>query len=130
MRGITELETREFLKQLNEIRKVADECITEIGIAEIRKRLPVLTGNETEAEKQEKVTQQAKKNISAMLDSALEQHPEATERLLETLLVYDPGEKHLTGAKFVSRALRELMDDAVIDFLLSAAKLGITGLDA
>ena len=125
MKGITELDTIPFLAKLNEIRKVAADCIGETEVLEIRKRMPIVNGNESPEQLEKMRIEQGKKNVNAILDSLLEKHPEATIKLLECMIVYDEGEQHLTGIKLVSRALREIMDDAVIDFLLSAAKLGI-----
>lgn len=125
----------EFLRQTNRIKKSVEKWLTDTDILNIRKRLPVLemmpkdaTEEERKAvfERNKKLTEeQAKKNISAMLDAILEDHPDETLELLGLCCFIEP--EHVDDYKVSDylSALNSLMNDkAVVDFFTSLASLG------
>ena len=66
MKFLTELPDEEFLRHCWQIADVAEEVLEKSKIMELRKVLPVLTGDETPDELEQKKKEQAKKNIQAM----------------------------------------------------------------
>lgn len=85
--------TAEFLRQSNKIRHAVSEYLDFTKILDIRKNKPVFTDGMTDDEKKAAIKVQAKKNISAMLDNALEENAEATTRILALLCFVDDAEE-------------------------------------
>ena len=125
----------EFIRQTNRIKKAVEKWLTDTDIMNIRKRLPVLemmpkdaTDEERKAvfERNKKLSEeQAKKNISAMLDAILEDHPEETLEVLALCCFVEP--EHIDDYKVTDylAAFNSLISDgAVIGFFTSLASLG------
>ena len=125
----------EFLKQTNRIKKSVEKWLTDTDILNIRKRLAVLeivpqdaTPEEKAAifERNKKATEeQAKKNISAMLDAILEEHPDETLELLGLCCFVEP--EHVDDhsvAEYLNAFNSIINDRAVIDFFTSLVSLG------
>ena len=127
----------EFLKQTNRTKKSVEKWLTDTDILNIRKRMPVLEmvpkdGTEEERravfDRNKKLTEeQAKKNLSAMLDAILEDHPEETLELLGLCCFIEPENVDDHSVSEYLTALNSLINDrAVIDFFTSLASLGQT----
>ncbi len=117
----------EFLQQTNKIRHAAAGWLAESGILEIRRRQPALTGKEAPEELAAAREAQARKNLSDMLDAAMEQHAEETAKVLGMLCFMEPAElKKANGLELLAPAMELLASKPVTDFLLSLAKLGLT----
>jgi hypothetical protein len=125
----------EFLRQTNKIKKSVEKWLTDTDILNIRKRMPALeavpigaTVEERKAivERNKKLTsEQVKKNLSAMLDAILEEHPEETMEILGLCCFVEPD--HVDDYKVVDylTALNSLISDKVVlDFFTSLASLG------
>lgn len=125
----------EFLKQTNRIKKSAEKWLTDTDILNIRKRLPVLemmpkdaTDEERKAvfERNKKIAEdQAKKNVSAMLDAILEEHPEETLELLGLCCFVEPD--HIDDYKvtdYLAAFNSIIQDKDVLGFFTSLASLG------
>ena len=85
--------TAEFLRQSNKIRHAVAEYLDFTKILDIRKNKPVFTEGMTDDEKKAAIKAQARKNISDMLDCALEENAEATTRILALLCFVDDAEE-------------------------------------
>lgn len=85
--------TAEFLRQSNKIRHAVSEYLDFTKILDIRKNKPVFSDGMTDDEKKAAIKAQAKKNISKMLDNALEENAEATTRILALLCFVDDAEE-------------------------------------
>lgn len=129
----------EFLKQTNRIKKSVEKWLTDTDILNIRKRMPALEmvpkdGTEEERraafERNKKLTEeQAKKNISAMLDAILEDHPDETLELLGLCCFVEPEHVDDHSVSEYLTAFNSLINDrAVIDFFTSLASLGQMGI--
>jgi len=129
----------EFLRQTNRIKKAVEKWLKDTDIMNIRKRLPsleVVAMNATDEERREIAARnkalsekQAKKNISAMLDAILEEHPEETMELLGLCCFVEP--EHIDDYKVTDylNAFNSIINDkAVIDFFISLASLGQTSI--
>jgi hypothetical protein len=125
----------EFLRQTNKIKKSVEKWLTDTDILNIRKRMPALeavpisaTEEERKAidERNKKLTsEQVKKNLSAILDAILEEHPEETMEILGLCCFVEPD--HVDDYKVVDylTALNSLISDKVVlDFFTSLASLG------
>lgn len=124
MKTIAELSGVDFLRQCNKIRHGVAEVLKETKVMEIRNRLPEYTGEETKEEIVEKRNEQAKKNLDAMLDVLLEEKPEETIKLFNLLVVYEKGDKELSGMEMLMTGMSIVSDQRVMDFLSSLMQLG------
>lgn len=124
----------EFLRQTNRIKKAAEKWLTDTDIMNIRKRLAVLemipqdaAPEERQAifERNKKLTEeQAMKNVSAMLDAILEEHPDETLELLGLCCFIEP--EHVDDYKvsdYLNAFNSIISDKAVVDFFISLASL-------
>lgn len=124
----------EFLKQTNRIKKSVEKWLTDTDILNIRKRLPALEMVPADASEYDRkmifesnkrrTEEQAKKNVSAMLDSILEEHPDETLELLALCCFIEPehADEH-TVAEYLTAFNSLIQDRAVIDFFTSLASL-------
>ena len=115
--------TVDFLKQSNKIRHAVAEYLDYTKILEIRKNKPKITDNMTDEEKKAAVRAQAKKNISDMLDNALEENAEATVRILALLCFIDDAEEAAKIEPF--EVLDVLMSERVLNFFTRLMRSGI-----
>lgn len=126
----------EFLRQTNRIKKAVEKWLKDTDIMNIRKRLPsleVVAMNATDEERREIAArnkklseEQARKNVSAMLDAILEEHPQETLELLGLCCFIEP--EHVDDYKVTDylNAFNSIINDkAVIDFFISLASLGV-----
>lgn len=125
MKSIANCSPREFLVQTNRIRKRVDNWITVTGIEEIRKRMPAFTDDMDDKAKRAAAREQAKQNIYAMMDSAMEEHPDETAELLGLLCFIEPEDldKH-SMLEFLAPATELINNPEVIDFFISLVRLG------
>lgn len=125
----------EFLKQTNRIKKSAEKWLTDTDILNIRKRLPALEAVPFDASVEERSAiqernkklhlEQAKKNISAMLDAILEDHPDETLELLALCCFVEPENiDDYTMSDYLTAFNTLINDKAVIGFFTSLASLG------
>lgn len=124
----------EFLRQTNRIKKSAEKWLTDTDIINIRKRMPVLEmvpQNGTEEERnaafnrnKAKAQEQAKANISAMLDAILDDHPDETLELLALCCFVEPENvDDYTVGEYLTAFNSLINDKAVLDFFTSLASL-------
>jgi hypothetical protein len=127
----------EFLRQTNRIKKAVEKWLTDTDIMNIRKRLPVPEVVPLEATVEERaaifernkkaVQEQSKKNVSAMLDAILDEHPEETLEVLALCCFVEPDNVDDHPVSEYLAAINTLINDkAVIDFFTSLVLLGRT----
>ena len=125
MKTLANCTPRDFLVQTNRIRKKAAEWIELTKIAEIRRRAPVFKEGMDEEAKKEAARRQATENIFAMLDSALEEHPDETAELLGMMCFIDPKDiNNHSALEFLVPATELINNPQVIDFFISLMRLG------
>lgn len=125
MKNLANCKPSEFLKQTNKIRKSVEKWLTVTDLENIRKRQPVLSADMSDEEQKKAYTEQAKENISAILDSVLDKHPDETLEVLALMCFVEPKnvDKH-TVSEYLG-AFNEIVNDKnVIDFLSSLLRLG------
>lgn len=123
MKTLANCTTVEFLKQSNKIRHAVSEYLTETKILDIRKKKPVIKDGMSEEEKKAAYREQAKKNISDMLDIALEENAEATTRVLALLCFVDDEKEAETIDPY--EVLDVLMSERVLNFFTRLAQSGL-----
>lgn len=127
----------DFLRQTNRIKKAVEKWLTDTDIMNIRKRLPVPEVVPLEATVEERaaifernkkaVQEQSKKNVSAMLDAILDEHPEETLEVLALCCFLEPENVDDHPVSEYLAAINTLINDkAVIDFFTSLVLLGRT----
>lgn len=124
----------EFLRQTNRIKKSVEKWLTDTDIMNIRKRVPVYEMVPQGASDEDKkaivdrnkqvADEQAKKNISAMLDAILEDHPDETLEVLALCCFVEPSDAdNYPMVKYLEAFNSLINDKAVIDFFISLASL-------
>lgn len=127
MKNLANCNPKEFLRQTNRIRKSVANWLSLTNVMEIRKRLPSIADTDSEEAKQEALKKQMKANLSAMLDAALEDHPDETAELLGLCCFIEPEDLENHKMTELLGAISELIDcPEVISFFTSLAKLGQT----
>lgn len=115
----------EFLKQTNLLKKALAKWLEVTEISEIRKRLPKLTGLETELAKKDAIQKQAMKNLSDLLDKALEEFPEQTLEVLALACFVDPKDVDSKPMSYYLGSFAEMIsDEDVLSFFISLNRLG------
>lgn len=120
---------REFIRQTAKIRQAVKKWLTLTDIINIRKRVPETPSNATKQEKAEALQEQAKKNVDAILDAIMEDHPDETIDLLAMCCFIKPEDvdNHTTEELLI--ALNEMLgSEAVIGFFTSLVNLARTGI--
>ena len=120
----------EFLRQTNRIRKAAAKWLEETNILNLRNRpADGISDNMSESERREAVAKQVKKNLSDMLDSALDEHPDETLELLALACFVEPKDIDKYPMMEYLNAITTLIgDEAVIGFFTSLARLANSGI--
>lgn len=136
MKTLANCKPTEFLKQTNRVKKSVEKWLTVTDIMNIRKNVPKAPALEGlgESEKREAVEnykkrqqEQAKKNLSKMLDAILEEHPDETLELLALLCFVEPEDVDEHPISEYLTAVSEMLgDEAVIGFFTSLARWGVT----
>lgn len=121
----------EFFVQTNKIRKSVANWLTLTKVMEIRGHAPTFEDGMTDEEQKKAVQKQIKANLTAMLDSILEEHPKETAELLGLLCFVEPEDlENHTMFEFMGAATELINNPEVLSFFTSLVRLGNTiGLD-
>ena len=139
MKTLANCKPSEFLVQTNKIRKAVDRWLTDTDIINIRKRMPVYEKAASNASADEKVRviernaeldrEQTRKNLQAIFDAMLDEHPEETLEILALCCFVDPAKVDDYPIGTYLRAITDLItDEAVLSFFSSLASLGQSGI--
>lgn len=139
MKNLANCTPVEFLRQTNKIRHSVEGWLKETGILEVRKNKPTLieiTDTMSEEEKQKAETEnkkrleaQAKKNISDMLDKALDTNAERTIEVLAMMCFIDPKDANEVKPTVYLKNVAEILEDKeVMDFFTSLMRLDQTNI--
>lgn len=115
----------EFMKQTNKIKRQVEQWLTDTDIMNIRKKLPTIPEGATEEERKALLKEQSMKNLSEILDSALEEHTEETLAIL-ALCCFVPVEKaDSKSIDFYMSAISDMIEsEAVARFFTLLVRLG------
>lgn len=138
MKTLVNCTPTEFLEQTYKIKNSVSKWLTDTDIMNIRQRLPdglVKMSDIKSDDDKEKIlennkkliAEQSRKNLSAILDAVMIEHPKETLEILALVCFIEPEDvdKHKMHEYLV--AINEIInDEAVIDFFTSLARLGLT----
>lgn len=128
MKNLANCKPREFLQQTNRIRKVAEKWLQSTNILNIRKNLPEYPEGATQEEKDKILQEQAKKNLSKMLDAILETNSDDTLDLIALLCFVEPENVDDHEMSEYIGALSELISNRdVLRFFTSLMRLAQMG---
>ena len=130
MKTIANLSGVEFLRAINRTRHAVEKLMKVTDVLAIWKKNPTFKGDETAEEMHEIQRSQIKKNLSDILDSLLEKHPEETYECIMALCVREEGEPEPDGIELVMAAFNLISDKRVVDFLLQLGKSGLIAMEA
>ena len=139
MKNLANCKPSEFLKQTNRIKKSLEKWMTDIDLKKIRSQLPEVTDIPKDAdditrqriieENKQKMKDQAYKNLSKIIDSALGEYPDETLEVLALLCFVEPENVDDHPMSEYITALTELItDEAVINFFISFSRLEQIGI--
>lgn len=124
MKTLANCNPREFMVQTNKIRKSVQNWLSLTKVMEIRKQQAEIPENATKDEQKDAMWQQAKKNLTAMLDAVMDDHPDETIELLGLLCFIEPADLENHKMTELFEALNEMLDcQEVIAFFTSLMKL-------
>lgn len=125
MKNLTNCTPREFMRQTAKIRHAVEKWLTLTDIMNIRKRLPEIPYTATEAEKNELMREQTRKNLRAMADAILDEHPDETADLLALCCFIEPEDMNEHPMTEYLAAVAEMLgDENVISFFTSVVRWG------
>lgn len=120
LKNLATCKPSEFLSQTNKIRKAVKNWLTLTDIMNIRKRMPELTDDMSDEEKEALVKKQTNENFNAILDSVLEEHADETLEVLALASFVDPKDVDNHTVKEYIRSFTELINDEdIISFFTS-----------
>lgn len=139
MKNLANCKPSEFLMQTNRIKKSLEKWMTDIEFKKIRSQLPEMTDIPKDAdditrkrimeENKQKMKDQAYKNLSKIIDSALGEYPDETLEVLALLCFVEPENVDDHPMSEYITALTELItDEAVINFFISFSRLEQIGI--
>lgn len=124
MKNLANCKPSEFLKQTNKIRKSVSKWLADTDIMNIRKRMPNIPDDATDEERQQAIEGQAKKNLNALLDAILDEHPDETLELLALLCFVEPEDVDNYEMTEYLTSFNELINNkAVLSFFMSLTQL-------
>lgn len=131
MKNLANCKPSEFIRQTNRIRKSVEKWLTVTDLKGIRSRDAVLKDGMTADEIQDAKLKQAQSNISEMLDSIMEKHPDETLEILALMCFVEPQDVDDHPVSEYLGALGELLsDENILGFFMSLMELvHKTGLD-
>ena len=113
------------MRQTAKIRHAVEKWLTLTDIMNIRKRLPEIPYTATEAEKNELMREQTRKNLRAMADAILDEHPDETADLLALCCFIEPEDMNEHPMTEYLAAVAEMLgDENVISFFTSVVRWG------
>jgi hypothetical protein len=126
MKTLANCNLKEFLQQTNKIRHKAADFYDIIGIADIRKTLPTMTGKETPAEAEKKRIEQGKKNLSAIIDKCLDANIDATIEIIGLMCFKTPEEaENMDATEFIDVVFEIIGSERVMNFFTKMVKSGL-----
>lgn len=124
MKNLANCGAREFMRQTAKIRHAVEKWLTLTDILNIRKRLPEIPNDATKADREKLMAEQARKNITMMLDAIMDEHPDETMDLLALMCFVEPQDVDSHSIGEYMGALSEMLNNEdVMNFFLSLARL-------
>ena len=129
MKNLANCNPSEFLVQTNKIRKSVANWLTVTDIHNIRKRLPKYDNEMDAAERATLRKEQMRKNLSAILDAIMEDHPAETIEIMALVCFIDPKDADNHPMSEYLQSIGELIaDESVLSFFTSLLSLESSGI--
>ena len=139
MKNLVNCTPREFLMQANKIRHSVEKWlkITDfVALRETRAKLTPITSDMDEETRQKiadenkaLVRAQSYKNLSAILDKALEEYPDETLEMLALMCFVEPADiNQYSAITYIKEFTEMLANEDVLDFFSSLMRLAQTDL--
>lgn len=120
LKNLANCSPREFLTQTNKIRKSVSKWLTAMDIKDIRRRRPTITDDMSDREKEDATNKQVLDNLNAILDQALEKHPDETLEVLALMSFVDPKDVNkYSMSQYLASFNEVLQDENVMSFFTS-----------
>lgn len=114
----------EFLKQTSLLKKALASWLEAVQFTEIRSRKANLA-NIDPTKQADEIRKQAKENLLAIVDKAVDEYPEKTLEILAIACFVDPADVNNHPMSFYLKSLSDMIeDDGVISFFISLSRLG------
>lgn len=126
MKTLANCTLKEFLQQINKIKKKAAAFYDVVGIGDIRRTLPVFKGDETPEQRKEMIRKQGMKNISAIIDKCIDENIDATVELIGLMCFKTADEAaEMEVSEVLDVVLETVGSQRCIDFFTKLEKLGL-----
>lgn len=126
MKTLANCTLKEFLQQINKIKKKAAAFYDVVGIGDIRRTLPVFKGDETPEQRKEMIRKQGMKNISAIIDKCIDENIDATVELIGLMCFKTADEAaEMEVSEFVDVVLETVGSQRCIDFFTKLVNSGL-----
>ena len=137
MKTLVNCTPTEFLEQTYKIKQSVSKWLTDTDIINIRQRLPegLIKTAEIGSDDDRKailennkklLAEQSRKNLSAILDACLKDHPKETLEVLALVCFVEPSDVDKHPMRESLLAFNEIInDEAVVGFFTSLARLGL-----
>jgi len=126
MKTLANCTLKEFLQQINKIKKKAAAFYDVIGIGDIRRTLPVFKGDETPEQRKEMIRKQGMKNISAIIDKCIDENIDATVELIGLMCFKTADEAaEMEVSEFIDIVLETVGSQRCIDFFMKLVNSGL-----
>lgn len=130
MKTLANCTLKEFLQQINKIKKKAAAFYDVVGIGDIRRTLPVFKGNETPEQRKEMIRKQGMKNISAIIDKCIDENIDATIELIGLMCFKTADEAaEMEVSEFIDVVLETVGSQRCIDFFTKLVNSGLINMD-
>lgn len=136
MKTLANCKPSEFLRQTNRIKKSVEKWLTDTDIMNIRKNVAapanITPGMSQEDKKaalddyKKRQQEQAKKNLSRILDAVLDEHPDETLEVLALICFIEPedADNH-PMTEYMTAVTEMISDEATMGFFTSLARWGV-----
>lgn len=127
MKTLANCKPSEFLKQTVKIRRSVEKWLDITNIMNIRRKSPDIRPGMSAEEIKTVKLEQAKQNLSQMLDAMLDEHPDETLELLALACFIEPSEVDNHEMSYYLDAISEILSNkSVLNFFSSLVQLGQT----
>lgn len=126
MKTLANCTLKEFLQQINKIKKKAAAFYNVVGIGDIRRTLPEFKGDETPEQRKEMIRKQGMKNISAIIDKCIDENIDATVELIGLMCFKTADEAaEMEVSEFLDVVLETVGSQRCIDFFTKLVNSGL-----
>lgn len=126
MKNLANCKPSEFLRQTVKIKKAAEKWLKLTDIMNIRKNVPTLPKDMSIVEKNKRLAEIGRENVSKMFDAIAEKHPDETMELLALCCFVEPEnvDDHEI-AEYLDSFAELIANESVRNFFTSLVNLGL-----